>query len=101
ADVTPTYEDFLRRVHPADREVTDAMVQRALNDPAASLYHAEFRTCTGGRERWLDSRGRAMFDDAGRCVRFTGMILDITAPKRVESRTVAARDEAEAANRAK
>ncbi|ATB31908.1 PAS domain-containing protein [Melittangium boletus] len=104
------YRRFLERLHPEDREPTDAAIRRALEGGGDGEFRFEYRTLGDGtdRERWLDARGKAFFDDTGRAVRFAGTVLDITERKRMEAERVAllereqaARSEAENANRLK
>src|SRR5918997_3669684 len=80
------YEVFLERVHPDDRERTDRAVQRALDPESGGGYNVEYRTVglQDGEVRWVASRGKAFFDEAGKAVRFIGTVLDITERKRAE-----------------
>ena len=54
-----------------------------------------------GQEVWLESTGRAEFDEAGQIVRVRGLRADITARVQIENELVEARKTAEHANRAK
>ena len=81
------YETFLARVHPEDRERVAELVRRAIDSKSSGGYEVEYRTTglyEGGTERWLQSRGRAFFDELGRATRFVGTVLDITERHRVE-----------------
>jgi PAS domain S-box-containing protein len=80
------YEVFLAGLHPDDRERTDRAVQRALDPESGGGYNVEYRTVglQDGEVRWVASRGKAFFDEAGRAVRFIGTVLDITGRKRAE-----------------
>jgi PAS domain S-box-containing protein len=81
------YETFLARVHPEDRERVAELVRRAIDPKSSGGYEVEYRTTglyEGGTERWLQSRGRAFFDELGRATRFVGTVLDITERHRVE-----------------
>jgi len=104
------YRRFLERLHPEDRAPTEAAMRQSLDGRGGGQFRVEYRTLEGGtdRERWLDARGKAFFDDTGRAVRFAGTVLDITERKRMEAERVAllereqaARTEAEKANRLK
>jgi PAS domain S-box-containing protein len=90
-----TYDIFLERLHPEDRERTNAAVHAALDPRGTGEYRSEYRSVwPDGTTRWIDARGRAFFDDVGplrRPVRFIGTVLDIT--RRMEAEE-ALRDEA-------
>jgi PAS domain-containing protein len=49
-------------------------------------YDVEYRKV--GKEdgviRWIAAKGRAQFDDNGRCIRVLGTVVDITGPKKTE-----------------
>jgi PAS domain S-box-containing protein len=87
---------YLERIHPADR----AEIERALADLVAGAgteHQAIYRVLwPDGSVHWIEEQGRVYRDAAGRAVRVTGTVLDITLRKQAE----AARDEAEAALRA-
>ncbi|OJH40136.1 GAF domain-containing sensor histidine kinase [Cystobacter ferrugineus] len=80
-----TYELFLSRIHPEDRERTNALVQRALAGENGGEYRTEYRTLARGSlgERWIRSAGRALFE-GGRAVRFIGVLQDISDRKHQE-----------------
>ena len=82
------YEVFLAGLHPEDRERTDRGVQCALDPTGEGHYDAEYRTVglEDGVERWVAARGQALFDEAGRAVRFVGTVLDVTGRKRAEEK---------------
>jgi PAS domain S-box-containing protein len=82
------YEVFLAGLHPEDRERTDRGVQRALDPAGEGDYDAEYRTVglEDGVERWVAARGQALFDEAGRTVRFVGTVLDVTGRKHAEEK---------------
>lgn len=90
------HETFLERLHPSERAGVEAAVAAALDPSGEGLFQREYRiVLTDGRERWVDARGRALFEGEGEArhpVRFIGTVLDITERKRVEE---ALREEAE------
>jgi PAS domain S-box-containing protein len=85
-DAAVSYDRFLEALHPEDREWTDAIVQRALDQASGGRYDVEYRAIgiEDGIERWLSANGQAFFDDTGRAVRLMGAVLDITERKRAE-----------------
>ena len=86
ADAEIDYETFRRALHPADRERATEAVQAALRYENGGYYADEYRTVgiEDGQERWLSSRGRVLFDQESRPVRFVGVMLNITDRKRLE-----------------
>jgi PAS domain S-box-containing protein len=78
-----SYERFLAALHPEDRARADAAVQKALLE--RTEYNIEFRSLwPDGTVRWIVSKGRGYYDDAGQAVRMEGLALDVTERKRVE-----------------
>jgi PAS domain S-box-containing protein len=80
------YEAFLAAVHPDDRDRVNELVQNAMDAESGGGYEVQFRTLSleGGTQRWMEARGRAQFDEAGRAYRFVGMVLDVTKRRRAE-----------------
>ena len=80
-----TADEFLKRVHPDDRERFTALVRGAR--PERPSYAATFRYVRpDAQEVWLEQNARADFDAAGRMVRLKGVMRDITERKRAEQR---------------
>jgi PAS domain S-box-containing protein len=102
-----TPEGLLRRVHPEDRP----RVEQALRDAREKgiTYRADYRLVRpDGGIVWVGGAGRVVKDAHGRPTRMIGLGADITDRKRAElereellSREKVAREEAQAANRAK
>ena len=80
------YGLFLEGLHSEDREWVEQVVQSTLEPESRGEYDIEYRTVRieDGVERWVAARGRVLFDEAGRAVRFIGTVLDITERKRAE-----------------
>jgi PAS domain S-box-containing protein len=83
-----TVEEAFAGMHPDDVAANRAAVQAAIDPARRALYDMEFRTV--GREdgvvRWVAAKGRALFDDDGRCVRVVGTAIDISRRKADEAR---------------
>ncbi|HEX8777458.1 MAG TPA: EAL domain-containing protein, partial [Rhodanobacter sp.] len=78
-----TFEAYLERVHPDDRERVRGVVEHALR--CGGTFEFEERIVRpDGDERVLHSRGVVEADAAGRAVRMLGACQDITARKREE-----------------
>jgi PAS domain S-box-containing protein len=73
-----TYEAFLERVHPEDREAVREAVEGSLADPD-TRYSIQHRvTRLDGGERVVHERGEVTFDASGRPVLMVGTVHDIT-----------------------
>ena len=96
-----TYEDFLAHVHPGDRESVAGRFGRALETAAAWDFVCRIVRADDGEVRWIHGRGEPVLDAGGRPVRLIGVVRDVTAAHLAEAALRGARDEAEAANRAK
>ncbi len=82
--------DFFSRLHPDDVEpVRTAMV--ATLDPARRIpFNVEYRALGEDRiTRWVEARGQGVFDEAGRCLRAVGLVVDITARKYADTLRIA------------
>lgn len=80
-----SYEQFIERVHPDDRDFVRSVVQRA-SDGAGEL-DLEFRIARpDGRLRWLAAQGRVARDGSGKPLYITGVALDVTDRKQIEER---------------
>jgi PAS domain S-box-containing protein len=78
-----TYEEWLRLIHPDDRERVKAAVQESIE--GTHVWDTEFRAVwPDGSVRWLLGKGTAFLDDSGQPVRLAGVNLDITERKRAE-----------------
>jgi PAS domain S-box-containing protein len=80
-----SYDVFLQRLHPADRERVDAVVQECINPESSGEYDIEYRALwDNGAVHWLAARGRVIFateKETRQAVRFVGTVLDITERK--------------------
>ena len=96
-----SYDDFLAHVHPEDRTWVDERFGAALENAAAWDFVCRIRRANDGAERWIHGRGEPVLGADGRPVRLVGIVRDVTAAREAEAAIRRARDEAEAANRAK
>ena len=87
-DVTVSMADFYAGLHPDDREATIAAYAAACDPEQRALYDVEYRTV--GKEdeviRWVEAKGRGIFEANGKCVRVVGTAIDITKRKEAEER---------------
>lgn len=82
ADSMEVWETF---IHPDDRERVTNALHRHWQDHT-SIYIAEHRLRTkSGDYKWVLSRGKTIWDDAGRTVRMAGSTTDVTSQKALEA----------------
>ncbi|MCC6765286.1 MAG: PAS domain-containing protein [Deltaproteobacteria bacterium] len=80
-----SYEGWLARIHPDDRDHVRARVAERLEPGADSTWNEEFRVWHPEKGiRWMAGFGTVERDVAGRAVRFRGINLDVTERKRAE-----------------
>lgn len=79
-DVAPTYDVYLRAVHPEDRQRVHERVERVLNGEGGGHYRDEYRviSVSDGTVRWVRAAGRVNFDGEGRPAHVIGTVLDIS-----------------------
>jgi diguanylate cyclase (GGDEF)-like protein/PAS domain S-box-containing protein len=78
-----TFEGYLERVHPDDREHVQAVIGRALADHRAFQFDERIRR-PSGEIRLLESQGEVVTDDDGDVVRMIGVCHDATDRRAVE-----------------
>ncbi len=76
-----TYETFLTKVHPEDREHVQQAWTSALK---GGRYDIEHRIMVDGEPRWVREMAQVQFDDKGNAVEGIGTVQDITERKRTE-----------------
>lgn len=80
-----THADWVRRLHPDDRDRAEANILTALADPNRSEYAQTYRIVTPkGEVRWIMSRGRIDRDAAGKSTILRGAHLDVTQLRMTE-----------------
>ena len=87
-----TIDSFRSRLHPEDAEAIWAAIERHLQERAA--YKVEYRLQTkSGDYLWFLARGQAIWNSAGKAIRMSGWIQDITERKQGELNLKAALSE--------
>jgi PAS domain S-box-containing protein len=77
AGFTPTYDGYLERLEPEDRQVAQELVARCLDTGAPYVFDHRARR-PDGAQRWVQARGRAITDESGRVVKLQGTAQDVT-----------------------
>ncbi len=79
--VPPTYENWLFRIHPEDRDRVDDAVQKAIASNTGS-FQIEYRAFGRNNEvRWIESRRHIYRNSEGSPVRMIGVSIDVTIRK--------------------
>jgi len=80
---TPSYDAFLERIHPEDREKVETAIATSLETiEPYSVKHRAIRP--DGEERIVLEQGEVMLDASGQPERMSGVLLDITERKKSE-----------------
>ncbi len=83
ADGSPTWEEYLERVHPEDRLKWTDTIERAIVEKAD--YDQEFRILfSNGKVKWIHTVGHPVLSAAGDLEQFVGSSTDITELKSAE-----------------
>jgi C4-dicarboxylate-specific signal transduction histidine kinase len=72
----PTYERHVSTIHEDDQALFKGTIEQALLD--GKPYQFRYRCIKEGRLRWLEGRGRSVFDGEGKRVGLRGTCQDIT-----------------------
>ena len=83
-ELPPSFEAYLERVHPEDRQQSGAMVARALMD-SRSFTMQERIVRPGGEVRYLRSHGEVVRNERGKPIKILGACLDVTEQRHSES----------------
>ncbi|HEX3131522.1 MAG TPA: ATP-binding protein [Thermoanaerobaculia bacterium] len=99
------YGEFLACIHPDDWDRVHRSIQEALDPQGSGEYECEYRALfPNGNVSWITLRGRTFYRGEGEdrhAVRFIGTVMDVTGRKQTEEELRQAKEDAEAANRAK
>ncbi|WP_411288930.1 ATP-binding protein [Phenylobacterium sp.] len=94
------HRDIFSTIDPRDRPAVLEAWKRHVDE--GTPYYPEYRVCrSDGQEVWTACATRFIADEGGRPLRLIGAMQNITQRKAQEQALVQAKDEAEAANRAK
>jgi len=82
-EITITYETYLDKIHPGDKEFVNNIIQKAFKDHKPfNFYHRVLRD--GGTEVTLYAHGEVSVDKHNNVVRMNGTAQDVTELKRKE-----------------
>jgi PAS domain S-box-containing protein len=76
-----THEDWVRRIHPEDREATERKFRDAVAGDVRE-YSVRYRIIrpSDGETRWISVKSTIERDDNGRAIRLVGAHTDVTEP---------------------
>jgi two-component system, LuxR family, sensor kinase FixL len=87
-----TFDDFISRVHPEDRNRIREIIDHAIHE--RKDFDSEYRlVLPDGIVRWMATRGSVHFDRNGKAARVLGISIDVTARKQAEIEAKQRRDE--------
>lgn len=98
---TGTFDDMLMLVHPDDVKPLIAYQERYFRREISEFNNIFRMRHASGSWVWINSRGKAIFDEEGRPLRMVGAHSDITYMKEYQERLRREKESAEQANRAK
>jgi PAS domain S-box-containing protein len=92
---------WMTSMHSGDRDRILSEIKALIAGPGND-YHLAYRARhQDGSDRWMLSRGTITRDETGKAIRVTGSRVDVTDLKQIENELRQAKEDAEAANRAK
>jgi PAS domain S-box-containing protein len=81
--VEPDYHAWANRVYPDDLPSAMGAMRNAVEEKRE--YRCEYRIIwPDGSVRWVEGRGKPVYDEDGQCLKVSGLILDITERKQAE-----------------
>ncbi len=95
------FETWQQRVHPEDLDRSLKEIQAHMGDPAVTYANTHRMQRKDGSYAWILARGKALRDADGVPARMVGMHMDVSDRKEAEETLRRAREQADAANRAK
>ena len=101
-EADPTHPWWVKRIHPEDFPAFSATLEGAIRNQAQRLHRIEYRVLhKDGTYRWILSRALTLRDGRGQVRRIIGVHTDVDERRKAHEALRAARDAAEAANKAK
>jgi len=82
--VEPSFEAYLERVHPDDRQTSGSVIARALAE-GHGFKHEERLVRADGKERLVRTHGQIVRDADGRALKLIAACLDITEQRETEA----------------
>lgn len=84
ASVPPSYNGFLERVHPEDRDAVKHVIRDALRKRQSIISHYCRVVRPDGTLRTIHGQGEVILDDSGRLVSVIGTSHDVTDRRKME-----------------
>jgi PAS domain S-box-containing protein len=91
ADSTVNFEDFINCIHTDDRTVFLHGINPSEENKNTADFDIDFRIIRKNDtiERWINSKGKALYNDMAQKLRITGTMSDITEKKHSEKKLAA------------
>jgi len=100
-EIPDTFEEFRKRLHPADTHNVINEINAYLEKRKPSYEMMMRMQHKTGQYIWILARGIAIWDNQKKPVRFVGTNVDLTTQKQIETELRQAKETADAANKAK
>ena len=84
ATAEPSFETWLAVLHPDDRTPAVEKIEQAVKE-RNDLWNEYRIILPGGEQRWIGASGITTYDGAGVALRMSGICLDITEKKRLDT----------------
>jgi PAS domain S-box-containing protein len=97
-DFEPTFDAYLARLHPEDRQMSATVAARALAE-GRGFVHEERALRPDGSERMVRTHGEIVRDAHGRSLKLVGACLDVTEQRHAEQALRAAAEELQSLTR--
>lgn len=99
-EFSATYEEYLSRIHPEDRDAVDSAYKKSVRE-GRDFFEIEYRVVRKytGEIRYVHEKCHHIHDEQGKIVRSVGMVHDITNRKQSELQLKKCAEELAAANR--
>lgn len=100
-EIESSLDNFNRLIHPDDHDALWDKFKQYVEGNSSEFGHVFRMKHKSGRWVWVHQRGKAIFDDHHKALRFVGAHSDVTAMKEVELQLKKERERAESASAAK
>src|SRR5579862_5975060 len=88
-----TYEAWLQRIHPEDRQRVAEIRRQCIESQAREMTYVYRAALPDGEVRWIEGRSRLFFSPSGELLRIVGATIDVTQRESLERALRQTKDE--------